>query len=265
LKPFFFRFIIFISLCASAIPLVADPIPVRHYQGTFHGFLTLKDPDNHIIAIGDIAQIGSGSRVTSHLTLRFRDGSLNDETAVFTQRKNFQLISDHLIQRGPSFPNQLDIRFDTASGNVTTISTKDGKSDTRQDHIDMPPDVYNGLTTLIMLNLDTAAPSTRIAFVAPGTKPRLVHLVITPEGDDRATVAGSPRTVTRYKVKFDLGTVANVVAPIVGKQPADMHIWIMPGPAPTLVQQETQLYEGGPIWRIEQAAPILSQPQKPGK
>ena len=255
---------LFVCLCALAVPLAADPIPVRHIQGTLHAFFSLKDLDGHALAVGDLVQVSHGTRVTQRLTFHFRDGSLDDETTVYTQHTNFQLISDHHIQRGPSFPKPIDVSIDAASGTITSVTTKDGKPDTKQDHLDLPPDLANGLTGLYMLNLDPGAPSTRVSMIAPGDKPRLVHILITPDGDshhqDRASIGGSPRTVTRYLAKIEIGGIAGAVAPIVGKQPADMHIWILPGPAPTLVRQEAQLFEGGPIWRIEQLAPALITP-----
>lgn len=256
---------LFICLSALAVPVAADPIPVRHIQGTFHAFLSIKDLDGHALAVGDLVQISHGARVTQRLTFHFRDGSLDDETAVYSQHTNFQLISDHHIQRGPSFPKPIDVSIDAASGTIISVTTKDGKSDTKQDNLDLPPDLSNGLTGLYMLNLDPAAASTRVSMVAPGDKPRLVHILITPDGDDRASIGGSTRTVTRYLAKIEIGGIAGAVAPLVGKKPADMHIWILPGPAPTLVRQEAQLFEGGPVWRIEQLAPVLITPTPPAR
>jgi len=261
--------ILFICLCSLAVPLAAEPIAVRHIQGTFHAFLSIKDLDGHALAVGDLVQVSHGTRVTLRLTFHFRDGSLDDETTVFSQRTNFQLISDHHIQRGPSFPKPIDVSIDAASGNITSVTTKDGKSDTKQDHLDLPPDLANGLIGLYMLNLDPAAASTRVSMVAPGDKPRLIHILITLDGaadsQDRASIGGSRRTVTRYLAKIEIGGIAGAVAPIVGKKPADMHIWIIPGPAPTLVRQEAQLFEGGPVWRIEQLAPVLITPTPAAK
>ncbi len=189
-------------LWALAIPLAADPIPVRHMQGTFHAFLSLKDLEGHPLAVGDLVQVSHGTRVTIRLTFHFRDGSLDDETTVFSQRKNFQLISDHHIQRGSSFPKPMDVNIDAASGTVTSITTKDGKSETKQDHMDISPDLANGLIPLYMLNLDPAAASIRVSLIAPGAKPRLVHFVITPEEErtaspSAAVPAPSPATSSR--------------------------------------------------------------------
>jgi hypothetical protein len=57
----------------------------------------------------------------------------------------------------------------------------------------------------------------------------------------------------RARGKVELGGVAGVVAPLVGKKPSDMHIWVYEGAAPTFLRFEGALFEGGPIWRIELA------------
>lgn len=59
----------------------------------------------------------------------------------------------------------------------------------------------------------------------------------------------------QYVVKFKIGGVAGLVAPLVGKQPPDVHIWVVKSEVPTFVQSEGPLYEGGPIWRIRLTAP----------
>jgi len=52
-----------------------------------------------------------------------------------------------------------------------------------------------------------------------------------------------------------IGGVAGVVAPLVGKQPPETHVWILEGEAPAFLKFEGPLYEGGPIWRIELTNP----------
>ncbi len=45
---------------------------------------------------------------------------------------------------------------------------------------------------------------------------------------------------------------------MIGKQRPDYHIWILGGASPAFIREERQLYEGGPIWRIEQISPEFS-------
>src|SRR5258708_30777312 len=119
-------------ICALQPGAPAEPIPVRYVEGTVHGFLALRSKEGRVLAVGDLFQVVSGDRVTSRLLFRFKDGSVDDETAVFSQRGNFQLITDHHIQNGPSFPHPMDLSIHVPSGQITVRSTgKDGKEDVK--------------------------------------------------------------------------------------------------------------------------------------
>lgn len=238
----------------AAKPLAADPVPVRRSEGTFHGFLTLTTLEGSTLAVGDLVQVAHGDRVTSRLTFHFQDGSLDDETTVFSQRQFFRLISDHHIQRGPAFPKSLDMSIDAATAQITTRD-QDGK--TSRDHLDLPPDICNGLPLTLLLNLDPTAPPIRLSMVAPTSKPRLIHILIAPEGEDPFFIGKIRQKATNYRIKIELGGITGVVAPLVGKQPSDIHVWILGGLAPAFVKEEGQFYEGGPIWRIELISPIF--------
>ena len=238
----------------AAKPLAADPVPVRRTQGTFHGFLVLKTLEGKTIASGDLTQVGHGDRVTARMTFRFRDGSIDDETTVFLQGKVFRLISDHHVQRGPSFPHPLDMLVDTASGDVR-YHDKDGKA--AQDHFDLPNDVCNGLPLILLLNQDPSGQPVRLAMVAPTSKPRLIHVVMASDGDEPLSIGGIRQKASNYRIRIELGGVEGVVAPIIGKQPSDIHVWVLGGEAPAFVREEGQFYEGGPIWRIELVAPVF--------
>jgi len=246
-----------VCLLAAATQVSADPVPVRRTQGTFHGFLVLKTLEGATLAAGDLVQVAHGNRVTSRLTFHFRDGSLDDQTTVFTQRGTFRLISNHHIQRGPSFPHPLDLFIDATTGQITSRD-KDGK--TTQDHLDLPADIANGLPLVLLLNLDSAASPTRLSMIAPAEKPRLIHLLVAGEGEDTLIIGGLRHKATNYRIKIELGGVTGFVAPIVGKQPSDIHVWVLGGDAPAFVREEGQFYEGGPVWRIELTAPFFAAP-----
>jgi hypothetical protein len=244
-------------LLAAATQVSADPVPVRRTQGTFHGFLVLKTLEGATLAAGDLIQVAHGNRVTSRLIFHFRDGSLDDQTTVFTQRGVFRLVSNHHIQRGPSFPNPLDMFIDAATGQITSRD-KDGK--TIQNHLDLPADIANGLPLVLLLNLDPAAPPARLSMIAPTEKPRLIHLLVATEGEDSLTIGGISQKATKYRIKIELGGITGLVAPIVGKQLSDIHVWVLGGDAPAFVREEGQFYEGGPVWRIELTAPVFAAP-----
>ncbi len=81
-------------LCAVAFEgsyLKAQPVTVRQTEGAVHGFLTLSSLDGDVVANGDLEQVAHGSRVTSRLVFHFKDGSLQDETTVFSQSGHFRL------------------------------------------------------------------------------------------------------------------------------------------------------------------------------
>ena len=243
-----------IAVVVTSASLSADPVPVRHVQGSEHGFVVLKTLQGARIATGDMTQVVHGGHVTARLTLRFRDGSIDDDTTVFSQRDVFRLISDHHIQRGPSFPKPIDVFIDALAGQVTS-HTQDGK--TTQDHLDLPLDVSNGLPPNLLMNILPTASETKLAFVAPTAKPRLIHVSIKPAGEVPFMVGGTKRKAIDYVLHVELGGITGVVAPLIGKQPSDHHIWILGGVSPAFIREEGALYEGGPVWRIEQISPTF--------
>ena len=237
-------------LCTSS--LRAEPIPVRYSQGTSHGFVALKTLAGETIATGESTQTISRGRVTSRLTFRFKDHSIDDDVTVFTEQGVFRLVSDHHIQRGPSFPKPIDFLIDMTTGDLT-FKAEDGT--VSKEHMELPPDVSNGLPPNLLLNILPTTPETRVAYIAPGKKARLIHLSIKPTGSLPFRVGSFHRKATDFTLHVELGGVTGVVAPLVGKQPADYHIWLQAGVPPAFVREEGPLYEGGPIWRMEQISP----------
>jgi hypothetical protein len=119
-----FRFRIMAALLACAaplqtIPLTAEQVPVRHMEGLMHGFLALRSLDGKRLADGEMTQIAEGDRVTSRLIFRFKDGSIYDDTTIFSQRGSFRVLNDHLVQGGPSFKQPMETSIDAPSGQVT--------------------------------------------------------------------------------------------------------------------------------------------------
>lgn len=230
---------------------------MRHVEGSEHGFLVVRTQDGQAIAVGDLVQVVRGDRVTSRLTFHFKDGSLDDETVVFSQRHDFQLITDHHVQKGPSFPHPMETSIDVRRGQVTVHSVdKDGKEKVTSEHMDLPSDLSNGLLLSLVKNIRPDTPETKVSMVVATPKPRLVKLAISPRGEEPFSIAGSPRKAMHYDIKIELGGVAGVVAPLIGKNPSDIHIWILGGKSPSFVKEEGALYEGGPIWSIQLTSPV---------
>jgi hypothetical protein len=249
-----------LSALALASVSTGEPVRVKYAEGLVHGFLVLRDLDGSLLANGDLLQVARGDRVTSRLRFRFKDGSLHDETTVFSQRGHFRLISDHLVQKGPSFPQPLDMQLN-AGGNVTVRYTnKDGEAKQESEHLELPADVANGLIPVLLKNVAPAEPPAAFAFVAATPKPRLVKLAIASAGEERFTIGGEARTATRYVLKVELGGLTGLLAPLVGKQPPDSYVWILHGEAPAFLRAEQPFYSDGPVWRVELASPAWSRP-----
>jgi hypothetical protein len=257
-----------VFLCAAQLLLysqiaTAQPVAVRQPEGVVHGFLLLRSLEGTILAEGELNQTSAGNRVTSRLTFHFKDGSLHEETAVYTQRPRFKVINTHLVQKGPSFPKPMDFVVDAARGTATVrYQDDDGKPKVESEHLKLQPDLANGLMMTVVKNLDPKIKETTVSMVAATPKPRLVKVVISPEGEDSFIVGGNTHKATRYVLKPELGGITGFIAPIIGKQPPDALIWILRGDAPAFLKSESTFYVGGPVWRIELTSPAWPAPGK---
>ena len=250
-------------LAAAFVEVRAAPVGVQYTEGLVHGFLVLKTLDGRVIADGDLSQVATGSQVKSRLTFRFRDGSMHDETAVYTQRGYFRLVSYRLVQRGASFPRSLEMSIDAASGMVTVRHTDDeGDTKTESERMELPPDLSNGLMSTLLKNVRPGSPLT-LSYMAATPKPRIVKLEISTAAPDRFSVGWRGRSATHYVINVEVGGISGLIAPLIGKEPPDAHVWILPGAAPAFVKAEQTLYAGGPVWRIELTSPAWPRAKPP--
>ena len=251
-------------LCLAACrPAAADPVEARHRQGANHGFLLLRSAEGKILAVGDEINTLHGSEVHSRLVFRFRDGSIDDETTVFRQGKVLQLITDHHIQKGPSFPHPIDMSVNVPRSEVTWHEVKDGKPQAHTDHMDLPPDLANGMLSLVIENFPRQAPEMKVSYIAGNPKPRVVKLSIKPDGHDTFHVGGVPHHANRFNIHIELGGVAGVIAPVIGKQPSDIQIWAIDGEVPTFLKMVGALYDQGPIWTAVLTSPEWTRSSGP--
>lgn len=244
----------------------ADVVPVRHLEGRIHGFLVLRDVEDHVLASGTLNQSNNGNRVTTKLEFHFKDGSVYEETAVFSQRRVFQLLTYHLVQKGPTFKRPTDMTVNTSSGQVVIRYTDDdGKEKSIDERMKLPPDLSNGLVTTLLSDVDPKVAKTTVSMVVSTPKPRLVKLEISPAGEFPYSHVGTSAKASRYVVKIEIGGISGVIAPIVGKQPPDTYIWISGGSSPGFLKSEGALFDGGPIWKIELASPVWPKADPPTK
>jgi len=252
-----------LALAVSAGTVAGETLAVRHMEGIVHGFLVLRAMDGTRLASGDLIQTASGERVTSRLIFRFSDGSIHDEIAVFSQRRRFRLLSYHLARKGPMFPQPLEMAIDCQSGQVTIrYSEEQGEQKTESEHMDLPPDLANGIVVTLLKNLHAGESPPAFPIVVATPKPRLIKLMASTAGQDTFSVGGSARKATHYILRPEMGGLGELVASLAGREPAAVHVWIHPGEAPVFIKSEGPLYPGGPVWRIELTSPTWSQ-QRP--
>lgn len=238
---------------------IAELIPVHHFEGVTHGFLVLRSPDGQILAYGDSTQVANEKAepglVVGDLRFQFKDGSFYEEITKFTQNGKFRLVSDQVEERGPAFKQPGKSWIDVRTGTVTVRTLEKGKEKMTTTHLALPDDVANGILLIILKNVDPSASETTVSFVAALDKPRIVKWNIHPAPERTIKVGTLTHKAQHYVVKTKIGGVAGVVAPLLGKQPPDIDVWLLKSEAPTFLEVRGPLSVDSPAWRIELAAP----------
>jgi hypothetical protein len=73
------------------------------------------------------------------------------------------------------------------------------------------------IPTLVQ-NILPNAPPVKVSLLATTPKPRSVKLAISAHGEDPFLLEGVCHEATHYVVKVEIGGIAGIVAPLVGKQ-----------------------------------------------
>lgn len=238
----------------AATSVLAAPVPVRFPEGTVRGFLELSDLSGKRIASGDFLQTPRGAEVKTRIVLYFKDGSLHDETVVFTQTRHFVMKSYRLIQKGRSFEDDMEVTLERAEGRYRVeVKGKDGREKVLEGKLDLPADVYNGLIPMVMKNLPEGDKET-VHLVAFTPEPRVIELEMVPSGEDKLFVGDLAKGAHHYVLKPKLGLLT-LPAALLGRLPPDNHIWTVLKDVPAFVKFEGPLAPGGPAWRIELTSP----------
>ena len=250
--------------CTAAVALLmliavaadGDPVTVRFPEGTTHGFLILRSRQGQTLAHGELTALPKGDRMESRLTWRFRDGSLQDELVTYLQKPTLKLLSYKQIQRGPSFPADVEVEFTREPSRYAVKQREKGKKEAEElsGTIELPDDVYNGMTPTVLNNLAKGEVATghMLAFTP---KPHLVKSTMRAVGEDPIIIGDARRTATRYLVDLEVGGIAGVFAKVAGKEPPDMKFWVLSGSVPTFAKFEGPFFFQGPVWQIELSAP----------
>ena len=235
----------------AACPTVeAEPVLVRFTEGVARGFLTLRSANGDKLADGELVQVLRPHGLEGRLFFRFADGSLYDETVLYSQRRVFTLLRYRLIQRGPSFPLTLDASFDRKKAQYKVrYGYGTGREETLNGKLELPSDVYNGMIATLLKNLRRGANET-VHLVAFTPKPRLVKLHLTPAGEEVVRVGDASMRAARYQAKTDLGGSIGFLASLMKKELPVLHYWIVPGDVPAFVKFEGPFFMEGPVWRV---------------
>jgi hypothetical protein len=167
-------------------------------------------------------------------------------------------LTYELVQRGPSFTETSEISFDR-KGRYRARDGASGKAEkTASGTTDIPEDVSNGMTSLLLKNLRPGV-SGVAHMMAFTPEPHLLEVDFSAEGKDRYWVGSTAESATRFIIEPRVPGVRGVLTTIVGKQPPSFRMWLTPAPAPALMKFEGPLYADGPTWRITPAGPTWKE------
>jgi hypothetical protein len=272
---------LFTPHCAS------ESISVKNAQAAAHTFLLLRTQEGRAVAAGEMTQTIRAAMVTTRIKFRFDDGSRYEETTVFTQHGVFQVLSDHSLQTGPAFKDPMEVWIDCRTGEVKVRDMKAGKDKDNEnengkagdknrdkdreknrdkDHVitsrmKIPPDLANGILPVVVENFPDEGQHT-VTMLAATPKPRIVKLVLSPQGEDEFSVGKARYKAARYIARVELGGVAGAIAPLVGKQPPDTEFWVFKGSAPVFLKSSGPLSADNLVWQIELAIPTWPGSEK---
>jgi hypothetical protein len=88
-----------------------------------------------------------------------------------------------------------------------------------------------------------------------------VKLDILPDQEKTIKVGFITHKTQQYVIKVKIQGVVGVIAPMIGKQPPDTHVWIVKSESPAFIESEGPLSQDSPVWRIEVTAPELDSPK----
>ncbi len=143
---------------------------------------------------------------------------------VFSQHRVFHIFSYHLTQKGLAFKTPLELSLDGSTGEATVRYTNsDGKEKIESERLELTQDLANGLITTLVKNIQPGASPMALSMVVATPKPRLVKVVISQDGEDWFSVGNSTHKAVRYALKIELKGLPGLVAPLVGKEPPDIH------------------------------------------
>jgi hypothetical protein len=243
-------------------PASAAPVAVRFPEGVAHGYFLVRSLVGETMGQGELTQVlKEENLVESHVVIHFKDGSLHDEKVAFSQQRFFMMVRYHLVQRGPLFPEQMDVSIDrrTAEYMVRSQAGRKEKEKVLTGHFDLPNDVYNGMFVMVLKNLLKEANET-VSFLAFTPVPEIIKLQLLLMGEQTVHIGDLSTKARHYIFKPKIGKIRQFFGKFFGKLPADFHYdcWIVAAEVPSFVQFEGPLQLMGPVMRVELVSPRLT-------
>ena len=247
------------------LPADAVPVAARFPEGIAHGFFLVRSLAGEIIGQGEMTQVVKGEDlVESRLVFRFKNGSLHDERVAFSQQHVFTMISYRLVQRGPSFPDQIDVSIDrgTTAYKVQSKAGEDGKEEMLTGEFELPQDAYNGMLIMLLKNLPKGTDET-VSLLAFTPEPQVIKLQLLVMGEQTVQIGEVSSKAMHYVFKPQIGMIRELLGKVTGKLPAHFHYdcWMLVHEVSSFVKFEGPLQLMGPIVQIELVSPRL--PTKP--
>jgi hypothetical protein len=265
----FLSFAVMAIVMLLSVPLDAAPVAVRFPEGITHGFLLVRSLEGTIIGQGEMIQVvKERDLVESQLVFHFKDGSLHDEKVAFSQQHVFTMVSYRLVQRGPSFPEQIDISIDRGTTEYTVRSKagEKGKETVLTGQFDMPKDAYNGMLIMLLKNLQKGTDQT-VSFLAFTPEPQVITLRLLVLGEQTIRIGEVPGKAVQYVFKPQIGTIRKWLGKALGKLPAHFHYdcWMLADEVSGFIKFEGPLQLMGQIVQIEVVTPRLPESAEDGK
>jgi hypothetical protein len=154
-----------------------------------NGYLALVNIKDETVAQGELLQTLNGDRLESRLVFYFKDGSLHDERVPFTQDRVYKLLRNELIQRGPSFPQTVEITVDQPTGRylVRSRGGDGGPADLLEGSLKLPADTYNGMLITLLKNLNPSE-ATTVRLVVFTPRPKLIRVKLKPVREESVKI-----------------------------------------------------------------------------
>jgi hypothetical protein len=148
----------------------------------------------------------------------------------------------------------MNVSLDRKQGRYQVKSMEKGREEISSGTMELPPDVYNGMTALILKNLPPGR-AERVHYVTFTPTPRLIQLDLVPMGDQKLQVGEQEGQGARYAIKPKLGVVMGLATALLGKTPATYECVIWTKDIPAFVRCDGPLRLKGPVYRMELTNP----------